>query len=209
MLSTPKSTITKAISEFITLALLVIFVPAAVLFDMLNFNTVGEVSITQISQAILLLSSAFIFWLYAYKTPDSRGFCVLVAGFFSCMLIRELDGLFDYIYHGFWFWPAMLLSTSCILYASTLGKESVVKPMAAFVDTKPYYHIIFGILIVLVFSRIFGSGRLVWKHIMLSEYTADYKSALQEGLELLGYIFIAYGSYIFHRQKTHTESSPQ
>ncbi|TWH76727.1 hypothetical protein LX59_00772 [Azomonas agilis] len=209
MLSKPKSIITKAISEFITLALLVTFVPAAVLFDMLNLKTVGELSVTQVSQTLLLFASSFIFWLHAWKFPEYRGFCVLVAGFFSCMLIREQDGLFDYVYHGFWFWPAMLLSTVCILYASTLGKKSVLRPMAYFIDTKAYYHIIFGVLIVLVFSRIFGSGRMIWKHIMIAEYSYDYKAALQEGLELLGYIFIAYGSYIFHRQKAHTELSNQ
>lgn len=50
---------------------------------------------------------------------------------------------------------------------------------------------------------------MIWKHIMIAEYSYDYKAALQEGLELLGYIFIAYGSYIFHRQKAHTELSNQ
>jgi hypothetical protein len=61
---------------------------------------------------------------------------------------------------------------------------------------------------VLVFSRVFGTGSL-WRAIMLDEYQNLYKSVIQEGLELFGYLLIAYGTvqmtgwkHLLRRNKT-------
>jgi hypothetical protein len=66
--------------------------------------------------------------------------------------------------------------------------------MADFVDTKPYFYTMVGLIFVLVFSRVFGSRTLLWGPAMGPEYSGTFRNILQEGLELLGYVFIAYGS---------------
>ena len=49
-------------------------------------------------------------------------------------------------------------------------------------------------------SRIFGSGSL-WSELMMGDYQAGYKKIIQEGLELLGYVLIVYGSWLAYRDK--------
>ena len=186
-------TIVKAIGEVLLLALLILLVPICLAIDVLLLdNSIGEISLTEITQLALLATSILIFGYSAWQSAGSRGFLILVTGFFSCMLVRELDFLFDKIRHGFWFWPAIVIVIASIFFALK-NRRTLFEPMAAFVNTKPYFHIIFGLLVVLFFSRIFGSGNLFWQHV-ISDYSRVYKSILQEGLELFGYLFAAYGS---------------
>lgn len=199
----PVATIARGIGEVLFLALLTLVAPLFVAIDVVVFgNAVGEISLTEIAQETLLLTSALIFWHSAWRCVESRGLLILVAGFFGCMLVRELDFLFNNVWHGFWVWPAIFVATASIMYARMCCRGTVCGPMSAFIDTKPYFHIVFGLLVVLVFSRVFGSGNLLWKH-LVSDYSHVYQDALQEGLELFGYVFIAYGSCLFFwRKKT-------
>ena len=193
-------TIVNAIGEFLLLALLILVPPFCVAIDLTTLdNNIGEISLTEFTQVVLLLTSILIFSYSAWRYAGSRGFLILVAGFLSCMLVRELDFLFDKIRHGFWAWPAIGIAIASI-FSAQKNRGTVFEPMAAFVNTKPYYHIIFGLLVTLLFSRIFGSGNLFWQHVV-SDYSHLYKSTLQEGLELFGYLFIAYGSYLFFRHR--------
>ncbi|MGO2497499.1 MAG: hypothetical protein ACTH6I_05705 [Vibrio litoralis] len=41
------------------------------------------------------------------------------------MFIRELDGLFDLVFHGFWIVPALLVAISAIAYASRDIKQTI------------------------------------------------------------------------------------
>jgi hypothetical protein len=164
-------------------------------------NEVEDLSITEITQEILLFGSAAIFWFCAWKQTQSRGFFALVAGFFSCMFIRELDSFFNVVWDGFWFWPAITVAIATISYTVFYCRGTVMEAMADFIDKKPFYHIIFGLIIILVFSRVFGSGTLIWKYILSDGYHHVAKSAIQEGIELLGYIFLFYGSFLFFRER--------
>ncbi|MFN3409992.1 MAG: hypothetical protein ACK45B_13415 [Limisphaerales bacterium] len=161
-------------------------------------DSVGEASLTEISQAVLLLGATALCWLRAWQQPAARGFALLVGGFFACMLIRELDGWLDGVWHGFWLWPALLTAGASIAGAAFRCRDSIWPPMAAFIGTRSFYHISFGLLTLLVFSRIFGSGKL-WAELMGTDYGRLFKAALQEGLELYGYVFLFYGVCWFLR----------
>ena len=211
-MTTTMKTIITAVGEGFLLALLVLLVPFCETMDVIVLgNDIGEISLTEVVQVILLLTTAIIFWYRAWRATEARGFLILVAGFFSCMLIRELDFLFDKIDHGFWFWPATAIAVMSIFTALKYCQGTVCEPMAAFINTKPYFYIVFGLLVVIIFSRIFGSGNLFWQHVV-ADYTRIYKSLLQEGLELFGYIFITYGSCLILWDKKiflNSERSPK
>ena len=68
--------------------------------------------------------------------------------------------------------------------------------MARLVGTRAYFYLLVGLVIVLVFSRVFGSGNLLWDYVMAGAYTHGFKTTLQEGLELFGYVFIAVGAWV-------------
>lgn len=79
-------------------------------------------------------------------------------------------------------------------------RGTIAKAMVVYVRKKSFAYISIGLLVVLVFSRIFGSSQL-WKELMGVHYDWIYKTTVQEGLELLGYMLIAYGSVLFYFQK--------
>ena len=154
---------------------------------------------TELLEDLLLLLSTTVFLAKAWGHFESRGFLVLVGGFFACMLIRELDFAFDVIHHGAWRYPAILTAAASIALAIACRK-TVLAPMAAYVDTKSCIYVSIGLLIVMVFGRLFGSGRLIWIDIMGMDYKGVYKTIIQEGLELFGYVFVSYGSCLLPRE---------
>lgn len=204
------SKIVRAACEFIFLCFLMLLAPLCVYLDLavIGAGRISESSVTEFTQEFLILGSALVFWFSAVKRPDSRGFLLLVAGFFSCMFLREMDGLFDLIRHGFWFWPTLLMAVGVVGYVALRCRDTVVGPMADFVDTKPFYHIMFGLLVVLVFSRTFASKGLLWNHIGAMDFPSSLKSIMQEGIELMGYSFIAYGSYLSLRALRKHQAPP-
>lgn len=192
-----RRTVVNRFAEFLFLSVLA-FLPALTVHVDINVigHGLGDYSVTEYVQETLLFLSAILFWYGAWKNPQSRGFLLLVAGFFTCMFIREHDELFNSISDGFWLYPAILTAIATI-GAVIVYRETVLTPMADFTETKASHNIFFGLLVVLVFSRVFSSGNLLWIDIMGDDYKWLYKSAIQEGLELFGYIFIFYGSSQF------------
>jgi len=188
-----KRTIYYSIFESLLLAVLMIIVPVLVALDVVVIgHGLPELSFTEISQELLILMSALIFAYDARYRIQERGFLVLVAGFFGCMFIRECDALLDNIVHGFWVYPAFLLAFGSIYYAS-LHQETVLYPMIKLIRKKHFAYLLTGLVFVLLFSRLFGTGGL-WREIMGGDYNSLYKNIIQEGLELTGYTLIGYGS---------------
>lgn len=202
-----KKSIRAAIAEFLFLSLFVLSVPLFLAIDILVIeHGVQETSLTELSQGVLLFVCALRFGIGAWSCPQSRGFLVLVTGFFSCLFIREMDAFLDKMaFHGFWVWPAALLALAAIA-CSMRSRDTIVKPMADFVGTKSYFSILFGLVLLLVFSRVFGSGSLLWKPVMGEAYQPLFKTTLQEGLELLSYLFIAYGTMLYPPLKEPVQS---
>lgn len=201
-MSHPVRKILLAFSEFVFLALLTLVAPILVYLDISIIDeALHEISMTEIGQEVLLVASCSIFLLHAVRKPESRGFLVLVAAFFLVMLIRELDYIFDAIRHGFWKWLVLPTVVAAITYVNMRCRNTIVGPMVAFLGTKAYYFICFGLIMTVVFSQYFGSGNLIWEHVLASGSAWVVKTALQEGLELLGYILITYGAVTFHRHE--------
>ncbi|MGD9265112.1 MAG: hypothetical protein PVJ71_04965 [Lysobacterales bacterium] len=192
-----------AIAEFVLLAMLMVAVPLVVALDVMAFkHGVQEISATEFAQEGLLLLSAVLLALTARARPDARGFLVLVAGFFSVMLIREADMFFDFISQGFWVYPALAVSVGVIAYASR-QRGTVIPPIPGLVASKWFAYLAIGLLLVLVFSRAFGTGQL-WSEVMGEDYRRIYKSVIQEGIELLGYVLVffgALGTFLQERKK--------
>ncbi|MFW5894200.1 MAG: hypothetical protein ACOCUY_03605, partial [Verrucomicrobiota bacterium] len=187
-----------AAGEFILLTLLTL-VPTILLYiDIVVIDRgIGENSVVELTQETLLLITVLIFWHGSWRHPDHRGALVLVAGFFSCALIRELDAYFDYVWHGFWVWPAIIVALISIAYVVACCRKTLMGSIRDFVNTREYVFILFGLITLIVFSRTFGSGALLWKELMGAGYNNTFKSGLQEGLELYGYLFITYGACMF------------
>ncbi|MBU5378901.1 hypothetical protein [Pantoea septica] len=148
-------------------------------------DAMHETSITETLQEVMLASVAAMFFWSAHRRPDQRGALILIGGFYSCMLIRELDFVFDVVEHGSRVWFALATAAACLAMALR-SPRSTLDGLVAFVTDRCWLMTVSGMLIVLVFSRLFGMHQL-WQHLMLDGYNRVVKNIAEEGTELLGY----------------------
>lgn len=155
-------------------------------------NAVHESSFTEIAQELILAAIASSFFIAAAGHEQYRPSLLLLGGFFGCMLIREMDFLFDEIHHGAWVWFSLALAAFSLSYAA----KNLAKTLSGLVHLlqHPAWNMmVAGLLTVLVFSRLFGMHQL-WQHLMLDGYNRTVKNIAEEGSELLGYSFCLFAS---------------
>ena len=199
--------IKRAALSFFVLVLAMLWVPVAVLLDVeVIGHGMPELSVTEISQEAALLVSSLLMYMLVFKLPTQRGFLLLVAGMLLSMFIRELDYLFDRIRHGFWKYPVTFVVVFTFALAA-LFRKNVVSAMAEATRSVPFAYILAGLAVVLFFSRVFGTGSF-WETILHAGAGASapalVKNAVQEGLELIGYVLILYGSVLLFLQHRET-----
>lgn len=189
----------RLLGELFLLAILALLPAVAVYIDLAVLGQkTGEKSVTEISQAVILLFTILICWRASQHYLNERGAFVLMVGFFTCALIREMDAVFDLVWHGFWVIPAIVVTVACIAYALViLGWRPIAESLIKLAHTREMTFIFLGLITLLVLSRTFGSGNLIWNDVLPQGIASTFKSALQEGLELYGYIYILYGSFRF------------
>ncbi|MFS2221517.1 hypothetical protein [Pantoea sp. B65] len=160
-------------------------------------NALHETSFTEGAQEVILGLIAGLFFIAAARHAESRSSLQLVGGFFACMLIREMDFLFDDIHHGAWLWFALALATVCLTYA-VLHWQSSVSGLAHLLLHPAWNMMAAGLLIILVFSRLFGVEAL-WQHLLQEGYQRAVKNMAEESCELLGYSFCLFASVRYLR----------
>ena len=160
------------------------------------FKEAGPLEFTQ---SAMLGASTALFFLEAKRHPELRHAMVLVAGFLGCMLIREQDYFLDFIWHGFWLWPALALAFSCLAYACTNLRRTLAG-LEHFVRWKYFPFLLIGLVIVLAYSRLFGS-RLVWELLLGPNFSYSMKTGVEESCELLGYMFILASAVLANADK--------
>ncbi len=181
--------------EVVLLSLLALVPPCSVFVDIAYFNInngISEMSLTELMQEMCLAVSMAGFVHCAIRCRDRRGFYLLMAWLLGSMLIREMDWLFDRIRHGFWVYPEICAALLVFYGMAFRFPGSLGRALVAFVGSRSYPFILFGMIVVLVFSRIIGSSLLL-RHLVSCDIHI-VKSAVQEGVELFGYLFILYGS---------------
>ncbi|AYA40439.1 hypothetical protein HZS38_08435 [Xenorhabdus nematophila] len=179
--------LTRKLVFFILYALMIAGVTGLLFLDVNYFhNGVGEDSLTEIFQALSLLTIAVLLFYEAKNNVRLRPALILMAGFFSCLLIRELDAYFDDIlFHGAWSWLAIPLALICIGYACVKNKQSLFG-LVHLTRHQSYSMMVCGLLCVLVFSRLFGIG-VLWQGLMDEHFNRTVKNMVEEGCEMLGY----------------------
>lgn len=185
----------RIVGGFFFLCLLALVPPTTVYLDLLALGQkTDEKSVTEITQTVFLSITACIFWWAVLRHRQARGAHLLMAGFFTCALIREMDAALDLVWHGFWVVPAILTALVCLAYVLRYERKTLIHDLTRIGQAPDISYIVFGLVTLLVFSRTFGSGSLIWNDVLQDGSATLVKSALQEGLELYGYVFILYGS---------------
>ncbi|WP_410015771.1 hypothetical protein ACL2XG_07890 [Sodalis sp. RH24] len=173
------------------------------LFIDLHFlhDIVKESSLTEVAQE-LVLAAIVALHLWLMRNPALRASSLLVAGFFACMLVREMDFAFDAIRHGSWFWVATAIALVCLAFAAADAKRAL-RGLAGYFGHPSYGLVCAGLLNVLVFSRLMGIGEL-WRSLLDENYLRAIKNAVEEGSELFGYCLclLATLSYTVDKQRS-------
>ncbi len=149
---------------------------------------------TEIVQSLTLAACILLSLRDAKRRADLRPAFCLFAVFLGCMLIREQDGLLDRVFHGFWKWPAFALAAGGLARAMAKPAESLGS-LAAFARSRRFPLIAVGLLIVLAYSRLFGSS-LLWSTLLDEEVWRTVKSAAEESGELFGYFLMLFSFLI-------------
>lgn len=144
----------------------------------------------EVAQEAVLFLSALLFAAAARRAPDRRGGLVLVSGFLFSMLIREFDGMFDLIVHGFWKYVLMVFLCGVARQVAAAGRATVVPGLAHFIASRSFVFMLTGCVIVLVYSRLFGMKGL-WEFFSSACTGWEHaKTFSEESTELLGYAFM-------------------
>jgi hypothetical protein len=139
----------------------------------------------------LCISSLFLF-LAARRTNEYASlFSVLwiiplIAG------IRELDAVFDSIFHGAWVIPAAAISM-VVFYRIFKSFGQIKIEALRFTQTQQVVFLGIGFFIVVVFSRVCGE-QAVWNSLLGEHYIRKVGRFIEEYLEFFGYVIIIIGS---------------
>ena len=198
---TPERPLQRGIENSVRLALIVLSVPFMVITDLIIAgNRLGERSVIEWSQALVLLVTAVLFAGAARRRSDGRGFYLLAAGFFACCFIREMDLMLDqWFFHGAWAYLAG--GTAAVAIASALRVRRTVRPGAVeFVNTRAFIYVQIGLVVVVILSRSLGSGRQLWFLLGQDDSYRLCKTVIQEAFESFGYLLICFGAIMLHRE---------
>lgn len=174
-----------------------ILVVGLIYFDIKTFGNIYEKSFVEAGQEFFLIGTSLIF-MYLARKKGASGLW-LVAGFFVCMFIREMDAYFDDLFHGSWKYFALASACFFTFKAWSEGKEKSIKSLAFYMQSPAFTTMSFGMIVVLFFSRAMGMGKL-WKLIMGENFNRVVKNVVEEGIELFGYsiIFLAAVEYAYY-----------
>lgn len=164
-----------------------------------NFSIVsGEQTLTEITQLFLVLITIYSFVKLSFEKKELKQASVLIGCFFVVVFIRELDFLFDLVYHGFWVVPALLVTFSALYYTFKDWRKGL-NQMADILEIRAMKVVIIGTILLLFYSRLIGMGSL-WKDIMAVNYVYRVKIIIEEGTELLCYFLITFGAILVRKE---------
>ncbi len=176
----------KRLALFLCAAVLIAITTGFIFLDILVFdNGISETSVTELGQETIVAMICLFFFVKAYQDSEQRGAFTLIMGFFLCILIRELDGVFDQIAHGSWVWFALTVTFISIAIAIREGKRTL-KGLIHFITHPSHGMLVAGLLCILLFSRLFGMG-ILWSKLLGEDYNRTVKNMVEEGSELFGY----------------------
>ena len=187
----------------LVLLALIMATPVALLYADIHWlgTGVGEWSLVELTQIGFLVTIVLAFVRVARARPDERGFAVLAAGFFACMLIRELDAVWDLVFHGLWSTMVTIVAASCLGYALRPSmRRATLSSTARFLASRGGALMSIALVLLLVYSRLFGMSSL-WQGLLADGYVRVFKNAAEECTELLGYTLVMGAALAYAAQR--------
>ncbi|WP_415882782.1 hypothetical protein [Neptuniibacter sp. QD34_54] len=165
-------------------------------YALLAESKYDEGSATELMHDTFAFVTCMLFLIGAYYSDTLRPAAVVVATLSGMMLIREFDAFLDEnMFDGAWQTLVCILIATSTLYL--IRQHHPVKPsLIEFSKLSSAGIYLSGILVVLVFSRLFGRGSF-WEAVMGDGYVRVVKNIVEEGTELMGYTILVIAAVEF------------
>ncbi|MBC8207006.1 MAG: hypothetical protein H8E68_07630 [Kiritimatiellaeota bacterium] len=163
----------------------------AVVYDDAFYAETGPV---EIMQTVFALLTALVF-LFAGRVDRNKAPCgIVLFTFLFCAVIRESDYVLDtLVCRHAWKTLVAVVLVFLTLYVWRNAK-SVGRALMSFMNQPSFGILLSGLLVLVVFSRLFGYGPF-WKAIMDDSSYRTVKTIVEEGVELMGYFLILVSSF--------------
>lgn len=179
--------------EGLALVVAVILVPVVVLVDVTILGDgIKDAGLTETMQVLLVALSAAMCGWGVRHVPEGRGHLWMLTTLFTWMVVRENDSFLDLIFHGLWVYPATVVLVGGG-YLVWRNRATFLPGMLRHANCRPGAMMIVGLVLLIFFSRLFGTGAL-WEAVTDQSDAADIKTVVQETTELLAYALIAFGA---------------
>jgi hypothetical protein len=177
----------------------------AVTYDDAFFDETGPV---ETLQTIFTMSAALIFLLAGRRHPQSQPCAVTVAALLFCFFIRESDYFLD-VLAGRHTWKVLVTLVLALLGCYVLrSHRQVIVSVTNFAQRAGFGIFISGVLVLIVFSRLFGYGPF-WYAILDDNSYRTVKTIVEEGVELMGYFLILISSVEYFHDLRAGDSPPE
>jgi len=143
----------------------------------------GEISRTEFSQEFILFVLVIFYLMLGYRYRPVQPVSNLVALFLLIGFIREFNFLI-----AWWLWPALLVLLIAVWLVWRDFKKLKSATQEFFIQPASVWFFS-GFLITYVFSRLFGRSKF-WLELYDESNYRMAKAATEEGLELLGDMFM-------------------
>lgn len=139
----------------------------------------GELTFTEIGQETILFILFLFYLLIGMKWKEIRVISNFVALFFLMAFIREFNFLIDK-----WIYPVLLIC-ALMIWLFIRDFKKIKQASIRFFSVPASQWFLAGLLITMVFSRLFGRSKF-WRILYPDESYRLAKAATEEGIELLG-----------------------
>ncbi|MBI9020572.1 MAG: hypothetical protein JEZ10_04880 [Verrucomicrobia bacterium] len=153
-----------------------------------------EIGPVEVLETVFALAATLAF-LFAGRVDQNRAPCAIVlATFLFCAVIRESDYFLDVLVcrHAWKMMVALTLVLFAVYARSNL--KAAGASLMSFVSQPSFGILLSGLLVLVVFSRLFGYGSF-WKELIEGNYYRVVKTIVEEGVELMGYFLILVSSF--------------
>lgn len=193
-----KNIIIDSLKYIFVVASICAIVPLILRIDIKFFGSFNnESSLIEWFQLLCLFLTITIFTRLSFKIPNLKRASMLISAFYLVLFIRENDDIFDLVYHGFWAPWAGFVALIAIIYTFKDWKKGVLE-LATYLKIPHMKLMIFSVMFLLVFSRLFGMGSF-WRQVMQDNFVYEVKAMIEEGTELLSYGLILYSAYLIYK----------
>ena len=152
-----------------------------------------ETGVVETMQAVFALLTALLFLGAGRLDKGREPLAIVMFGFLFCLFIREFDYFLDELVARHAWKMLVLLTLALVVTYIAKNAKRVAASILDFVNQRSFGVFLSGLLVVVVFSRLFGYGDF-WRELIEGSYYRFIKTIIEEGIELAGYSLLLISS---------------